>query len=104
MGRVKEALALARPDEPVAEGRQWRDYALMLARAGRLDEAIEVLTPHLEDWCLQSNLVEVTEGQDRDERVLELVTPLAEGTRQARTEGEWHHPGAQALNFQPQGP
>lgn len=102
MGRVEEALSLARPDEPVSEGREWRDYALMLARAGRLDDAIEVLAPHLEDWWLQSTLVEMTEGQDRDERVLELVAPLAEGARRARAEGEWTHPGQQALDLQAQ--
>ncbi|MGW4789510.1 hypothetical protein [Streptomyces sp. NPDC004230] len=43
MGRVEEALALVRPDEPVTEGREWRDCALMLAKAGRLDEAIDAL-------------------------------------------------------------
>ncbi|MFI6038479.1 hypothetical protein ACIBBD_30950 [Streptomyces sp. NPDC051315] len=99
-GRVDEALALVRPDEPVKEGRQWRDYALLLARAGRLDDAIEVLAPHLEDWWLQSTLVEMTEGRDRDERVLELLAPWAEGARRARAEGEWCHPGEQALTLQ----
>ncbi|MFE1854680.1 tetratricopeptide repeat protein [Streptomyces sp. NPDC059489] len=100
MGRVEEALALVRPDEPVTEGREWRDCALMMAKAGRLDEAIDALAPHLEDWWLQSTLVELTEGEDRDERVLELLAPLAQGGRQAAANGEWNHPGWQALDLQ----
>ncbi|WP_225829205.1 tetratricopeptide repeat protein [Streptomyces naphthomycinicus] len=84
MGRVEEALALLRPDEPVEEGRQWRNYALLLARAGRPAEAVEILAPHLQDWWLQSTLVEMTEGQGLDDRVLELLVPWAEGARRAR--------------------
>ncbi|MEU6749197.1 tetratricopeptide repeat protein [Spirillospora sp. NPDC046719] len=102
MGRVEEALAMVRPDEPVTEGREWRDYALMLAKAGRADDAIEVLAPHLEDWWLQSTLVEMTQGQDQDERVLELIAPLAEGARRAKAEGKQRHPGEQALDLQAQ--
>lgn len=102
MGRTEDALALVRPDEPVTEGREWRDYALMLTKAGRVDDAIEILVPHLEDWWLQSTLVKMTEGQDQDERVLELIAPLAEGARRARAEGKWRHPGEQALDLQAQ--
>ncbi|WP_431676132.1 tetratricopeptide repeat protein [Kitasatospora sp. KL5] len=88
-GRTEEALALLHPGEAAREGRDWRDYALMLAEAGRVDEAIEVLTPHLEDWWLLETLVEMTEGQGRDERVLGLITPLAERVRQATGERRW---------------
>ncbi|MCX5345086.1 tetratricopeptide repeat protein [Streptomyces atratus] len=102
LGRTADALALVRPNEPVKEGREWRDYALMLERAGRLDEAIDVLAPHLQDWWMQSTLVEMTEGKDRDECVLELLTPLAEGARKAKAEGEWTHPGQCALDLQAQ--
>jgi tetratricopeptide (TPR) repeat protein len=44
----------------------------------------------------------MTQGQDRDERVLELIAPLAEGARRARAEGKRRHPGEQALDLQAQ--
>ena len=86
-GRTEEALALVHPGEVVREGREWRDFALMLARAGRVDEAIATLIPHTEDWWLLETLVEMTEGQGRDEQVLDLLAPLAQEAGRAGTEG-----------------
>ncbi|MGY1578471.1 tetratricopeptide repeat protein [Streptomyces sp. MN13] len=99
-GRVDEALELVRPDEEGRRsGRVCRDFAELLVRAGRVDEAIDVLAPHVEESWLLSSLVEMTEGQGRDERILELIAPLAERVRRARAEGRCHDPAweAQAL-------
>ncbi|MFC8719026.1 hypothetical protein [Kitasatospora sp. NPDC057198] len=59
-----------------------RDRAAVLARAGRVDEAIEVLVPHLRDGRTPAALVAVTAGRGCDERVLELLAPIAEEFRQ----------------------
>ncbi|MFD0526097.1 hypothetical protein ACFQ1I_00695 [Kitasatospora arboriphila] len=60
----------------------WQDYAEVLVEAGRVDEAIDMLVPYLrEDWALLRSLVRMTEGQGRDERVLKLLTPIAEEFR-----------------------
>lgn len=99
-GRTDEALDLVRPDE---EGRTsqhvCRDFAELLAGAGRVDEAIELLIPHLGASWIRSFLVEITEGRNRDERVLELIAPHAEAARRACGEGRWDHScsGAQEL-------
>ncbi|MFE2581789.1 hypothetical protein [Streptomyces sp. NPDC059378] len=83
--RVEQALELAHPGRRGQESAEaWRDYAEALVRAGRAHEAIDVLSPHLrEGWVLRS-LVEMTDGQGCDERVLEVLTPLAEGFRHAQ--------------------
>jgi tetratricopeptide (TPR) repeat protein len=52
-----------------------------------------------ESWLL-SSLVEMTEGQGRDERVLELINPLAERVRGARAQGRWHDPAWEAQELQ----
>ncbi|MEU3657283.1 hypothetical protein AB0E67_31730 [Streptomyces sp. NPDC032161] len=90
-GRVEEALALARPDGATWKaGEVCQAYADVLVKAGRVDEAITVLEPHLmEGWVLPS-LVEMTEGQGRDERVLELLVPLAEEARRGQAGGRPH--------------
>ncbi|MFG2330990.1 tetratricopeptide repeat protein [Streptomyces sp. NPDC048604] len=99
-GRSDEALDLVRPDE---EGRAsqivCRDFAELLAKAGRVDEAIDLLVPHIGESWLWSVLVEITEGRDRDERVLELIAPHAEPVRGARDVGWWDcsRSGAQEL-------
>ncbi|MGA5868412.1 hypothetical protein [Streptomyces cinereoruber] len=89
-GRTGEALDLVRPDE---EGRaseyMCRDFAELLARAGHVDEAIDLLVPHLGGWWIRSVLVEITEGQGRDERVLELIAPHAEAARRALGKSRW---------------
>ncbi|WP_160159805.1 hypothetical protein [Streptomyces sp. WAC05374] len=88
MNRFPEALALAHPDGVTHKlGEACRVHAEVLARAGRVDAAIEVLVPHLRDDRLLSFLVEMTEGQGRDEQVLRLITPLAEEARRMHAEG-----------------
>ncbi|MEU3608541.1 hypothetical protein AB0E83_24325 [Streptomyces sp. NPDC035033] len=91
-GRVDEALDLVCPDE---EGRAspavCRDFAELLAGAGRVDEAVDLLVPHLGASWIRTALVEITEGEDRDERVLELLAPDAEAARRARDEGRWDY-------------
>lgn len=83
-GRTDEALDLVRPDEESCSSQYvCRDFAELLVRAGRVDEAIELLVPHLPGWWIRSVLVEITEGQGRDERVLKLIAPHAEAARRA---------------------
>ncbi|MFG2913400.1 hypothetical protein ACGF0D_10980 [Kitasatospora sp. NPDC048298] len=78
-GRTEEGLALVRPDTAGLESAfDCRWFAEPLMEAGRVDEAVEVLTPHLgEPWILES-LVDLTRGQHRDARALELLAPCAE--------------------------
>ncbi|MFF7140734.1 tetratricopeptide repeat protein [Streptomyces nodosus] len=99
-GRTEEARDLVRPDEAGRTSTtEQRDFAELLAKAGRVDEAIDLLVPHIGESWIRSVLVEITEGQDRDERVLELIAPHAEAARQARDEGRWDYscPDAQEL-------
>ncbi|GAA4830141.1 hypothetical protein GCM10023235_00080 [Kitasatospora terrestris] len=100
-GRIDEALELARPDNtgPESDGACF-DFVKLLAAAGRVDEAIDFLLPRLGGWWLTSTLVEITEGQDRDERVLELLDPLAESARHARGKARWNHPCSNAQELQ----
>ncbi|XCM28030.1 hypothetical protein ABXI76_00405 [Streptomyces parvus] len=87
-GRVEEALVLARPDgEGREQGEACKVYAEVLVQAGQVDTAIDTLVPHLRDDRLLSSLVEMTEGQGQDERVLDLVTSLAEEARRMHAEG-----------------
>lgn len=102
-GRVQQALDAVRPDEEGLAS-EWvcHDFAELLAKAGRLSEAITVLTPHLDrEWILPT-LVELTVGQNRDEQVLELIAPRAERARSARGEERWsfHPSNAQDLQAQ----
>ncbi|MFJ3339512.1 hypothetical protein [Streptomyces sp. NPDC086766] len=81
-GRVDQALELAHPKGPQENAVDaWRDYAEALVRAGRVDDAIGVLGPHLRGGRALGALVEMTEGQGCDDRVLELLAPIAEGFR-----------------------
>jgi tetratricopeptide (TPR) repeat protein len=81
-GHVDQALELAHPKRPQENAVDaWRDYAEALFRAGRVDDAIGVLGPHLRGGRLLGALVEMTEGQGCDERVLELLAPIAEEFR-----------------------
>ncbi|MGY4394752.1 tetratricopeptide repeat protein [Streptomyces sp. TE12347] len=100
-GRTQEALDLVRPDEAGrASATECRAFAELLARAGRVDEAVDLLVPHLgESWIL-SVLVEITEGRDRDERILELIAPHAQSAREARGQGRWDHPFWEAQELQ----
>ncbi|MFF2748744.1 tetratricopeptide repeat protein [Kitasatospora sp. NPDC058048] len=78
-GRIEEGLALVRPDAAgLKSAHDCRWFAEALVEAGRVDEAVEMLTPHLgEPWILES-LVHLTRGEHRDARVLELLAPCAE--------------------------
>ncbi|MFE7526137.1 hypothetical protein ACFU7Y_10475 [Kitasatospora sp. NPDC057542] len=84
-GQGDEALAMVRPDTAeLGDGHVCAHYAEMAAKAGRADDAIEVLIPHLGEFWLQSHLAEVTEGQGLDDRVLDVLAQEAE--RMERTE------------------
>ncbi|MFB7209140.1 hypothetical protein [Streptomyces sp. NPDC056255] len=62
--------------------------------------AVDLLVPHIDTLWILSVLVAITEGQHRDERVLELIGSYAD--RLARGEGWWNHPcwNAQELQVQ----
>ncbi|GLX37600.1 hypothetical protein Sros01_36730 [Streptomyces roseochromogenus] len=86
--RVEDALALARPEGATWQaGEVCQAYAEVLVKAGRVEEALAVLEPHLADGRVLPSLVEMTEGQGQDERVLELIVPLAEEARRVQAEG-----------------
>ncbi|MFG2908375.1 tetratricopeptide repeat protein [Kitasatospora sp. NPDC048286] len=79
-GQSDEALAMVRPDPAeLGDDHVCARYAELLAKAGRTDEAVDVLVPHLGGLWIQSHLVKVTEGQGRDDRVLDVLARLAEG-------------------------
>ncbi|MFG2732986.1 tetratricopeptide repeat protein [Streptomyces canus] len=78
------------------------DFAKLLAKAGRLDEAITVLTPHLDREWILSTLVELTAGQGRDEQVLQLIAPRAQRARNARGEERWSFSPSNAQDLQAQ--
>ncbi|MFJ3928574.1 hypothetical protein, partial [Streptomyces sp. NPDC090022] len=103
-GRSRAALALVRPAEAGrASKADCHDFAGLLVRAGYVDEAIDLLVPLVDGWWTLSVLVEITEGQGRDERVLELIAPHAESARRAAgTENRWSHPFADAQELQAQ--
>ncbi|MFD8263727.1 hypothetical protein ACFV19_33665 [Streptomyces griseoluteus] len=99
--RTEEALDLVRPEEAGrASATECRDFAEVLGKAGRIDEAIELLVPHLDKSWLLSNLVDITDGQGRDERVLELIAPRATLERQVRSEGRWNYAHSNAQELQ----
>ncbi|MFE5730328.1 hypothetical protein ACFQ7A_05360 [Streptomyces sp. NPDC056528] len=87
-GRVEEGLALVPGDgiEPLPE-EDLRSLAELLAETGRVDEAIDLLAPRVEEYALLFCLVEVTEGRDRDDRVLALFPPPRERTRPHKRPG-----------------
>lgn len=85
-GRTGQALGLADPRGRNGKVREaWPDYAEVLVGADRVDEAIDVLVPHLCDGRVLRSLVSVTEGQGRDARVLELLAQTARELRDCRT-------------------
>ncbi|MFI6986432.1 tetratricopeptide repeat protein [Embleya sp. NPDC050154] len=78
-GEGDEALVMVRPDPAeLGDGHVCARYAELLSKGGRVEEAVDVLTPHLGEYWLRSRLVEVTEGRGRDDLVLELLTREAE--------------------------
>ncbi|GAA3271659.1 hypothetical protein [Streptomyces lavendulae] len=86
--RVEDALALARPEGATWQaGEVCQAYTEVLVKAGRVGEALTVLEPHLADGRVLPSLVEMTKGQGEDERVLELIVPLAEEARRVQAEG-----------------
>lgn len=102
-GRPQEALNLVRPDEAgPASKAECHDFAELLVRAGRVDEAIDLLVPHIDGWWTLSVLVEITADQERDEQVLELISPHADSARQTRGESRWNHPFSNAQELQAQ--
>ncbi|MFE2727295.1 tetratricopeptide repeat protein [Kitasatospora sp. NPDC059327] len=73
-GRGDEALTLMRPDtEQRTDEHYCARYAELAANVGRADDAVTVLTPHLDKAWLLDKLVEATKGGDRDEQVLQLL-------------------------------
>ncbi|MEU8892913.1 tetratricopeptide repeat protein [Streptomyces sp. NPDC048442] len=75
-GRAEEALSLVRSQQgndrlaaPVE--------ARLLVALGRTQEAIGLLRPHLGDWYYLDALVDSTQGAGCNERVIELLRPLA---------------------------
>ncbi|WP_405896181.1 hypothetical protein OG242_00245 [Streptomyces sp. NBC_00727] len=75
-GRTREARELVLADEDrAASPAVCRDFAELLAIAGRVDEAIELLVPHVGDPTARTALVHITEGTDHDEQVLALLSP-----------------------------
>ncbi|WP_046777439.1 tetratricopeptide repeat protein [Streptomyces yangpuensis] len=100
-GRSQEALDLVRPDEAGrASAAECRAFAELLTRAGRIDEAVDLLVPHMDESWILSALVEITEGRDRDERMLELIAPHAQSAREARSQGRWDHRFGEAQELQ----
>ncbi|WP_307813129.1 hypothetical protein [Streptomyces sp. N35] len=84
-GRTGQALDLVDLDGTGrATERECEKFAALLGKAGRVDEAIEVLVRHLGAYRIRACLIEITKGQGRDERVLELLAPLADGARRAQ--------------------
>ncbi|MFJ5220475.1 tetratricopeptide repeat protein [Streptomyces sp. NPDC088354] len=102
-GMVQQALDAVRPDEEGLAS-EWvcYDFAKLLVKAGRLDEAITVLTPHLDREWILSALVKLTESQGRDEQVLELIAPRAQRARSARGEERWSLRPSNAQDLQAQ--
>ncbi|GLW57981.1 tetratricopeptide repeat protein [Kitasatospora phosalacinea] len=85
-GESDEALARARPDPAeLGDGHVCARYAELLSQAGRVEEAVDVLTHHLGQYWLRSRLVEITEGRGHDDLVLDVLTREAE--RLERIEG-----------------
>lgn len=102
-GRVQEALELVRPDDVAREPEHvCRNFAELLAKVGRVDDAIAVLAPHLDRGWMLSALVELTQGQGREEQVLELIAPRAQRARSARAEGRWNDDASNAQELQAQ--
>ncbi|MFJ9343021.1 hypothetical protein ACIRP0_27545 [Streptomyces sp. NPDC101733] len=102
--RTDEALDLVRLDEEEhASQIGCRSVAELQAKAGYVDEGIDLLVPHIGEPWIQTALVEITEGQDRDERVLELIAPYAETARRVRDEGRSDYSLSDAHELHAQG-
>lgn len=71
-GRAEEAIALAQPYAEVG-GAPLEFYARLLARHGRKDEAIRLLSAGIEDPSLARALVDIAEDTGRDEEIAALL-------------------------------
>ncbi|MFH9044796.1 tetratricopeptide repeat protein [Streptomyces sp. NPDC017966] len=71
-GRTEEAIALAQPYGE-AGGSPLEFYGRLLARHGREDEAIRVLSAGIEDPSLARVLVDIAEDTGRDEEIAALL-------------------------------
>ncbi|MFE1292161.1 tetratricopeptide repeat protein [Streptomyces sp. NPDC058751] len=78
LGRATEAIALVRAQADGGNRVARPVLAGLLARNGRVDEAIESLRPDVDDAFLLRALVETTEGHGRDAEVAALIRPLVE--------------------------
>ncbi|MFI0990603.1 hypothetical protein [Streptomyces exfoliatus] len=75
-GRTDEGLALVPQGETESLSAQdCRSLAELLAEAGQVDKAINLLAPRLNEDGMLHCLVRVTGGRARDERVLGLIRP-----------------------------
>ncbi|NYV74049.1 lipopolysaccharide assembly protein LapB [Streptomyces sp. UH6] len=102
-GRMDEALDPLRLDEESrASPGVCRAVAGLLARTGHVDEAVDLLVPHMGESRTRTVLVEITEDKGRDGRVLELLAPHAETARRALDEGRWDDSRSDALELQAQ--
>ncbi|WP_260697034.1 hypothetical protein [Streptomyces sp. 130] len=103
VGRGEQALEWVRPDDAgLASEHTCRNFAELLVQVGRVDEAIQVLTPHLDRGWMLAALVELTDGHGRDEQVLDLLAPRAERARSARGEQRWNLDASNAQELQAQ--
>ncbi|MGW4898737.1 hypothetical protein ACWEQL_41920 [Kitasatospora sp. NPDC004240] len=88
--RAEEELALLRPDESYeAMGelrRVCRDFAELLATAGRTQEVLESLVSHLGESAPVSAPATTAEGRGDIERILELLAPSQAATAE---QGGW---------------
>ncbi|WP_190012343.1 hypothetical protein [Streptomyces candidus] len=99
-GRAEQALTLAYPAGETPSVRACEIYAGMLVKCGRVDDAISFLEPHLRQPGALRCLVDLTEGQGRDARVLDLVVPLADEARHHQQAQRSSHPLWEALGLQ----
>ncbi|GAB3839212.1 hypothetical protein GCM10027610_044550 [Dactylosporangium cerinum] len=80
---VDETIAFLRPYVAAGDPSAVHRLASLLGRHGRVDEAIELLRPSLDDWWSAETLVQATAGQGRDEDVIaELEALVAAVERQ----------------------
>ncbi|MFC0106476.1 tetratricopeptide repeat protein [Kibdelosporangium aridum] len=89
-GRAEEAIALARPYAQ-AKRLSLEFFGRLLARHGRQDEALVLLSAGIEDWFLATALVEVSEGAGRDEDIAALLAARIPADH--RCDGPWCCPG-----------
>ncbi|WP_424643038.1 hypothetical protein [Embleya sp. AB8] len=72
-GRGAEAIALVRPAAERGEGFAIERLAVLLAGEDRIDDVIALLAPHTADMSRARELVDLTAGRGRDDKVLGLL-------------------------------